>query len=71
MNLSKELSTLQVVDIVKVHLQVRYNLEYGSVGKLSYRAWGPYRIMNNLGHNYFEVKNLLDDTATIQKYKTH
>ena len=62
---------LKVVDIVKAQVKIQSNLEYGSVEKLSCRSQGPYKIINNIGHNSFELKNWVYYTAAICKYKTH
>ena len=71
MKLSKELPTLQVWDIVKANVHLEYNLEYGSLGKISHHSWLTCIIINNLCHNYFAVQNCIDDTAAQQKYKSH
>ena len=59
----------QVGDIFKACVQVKSKLEYRSVGKISYRARRPYIIINNIGHNPFEVQNCIDGTDSIRKYK--
>ena len=50
-------------------MQVQSTQELAVVGKLSYRARGPFRIVTVLGHNYFEVQNWTNPTAAIRKYK--
>ena len=56
-NKDKIVSSLQVGDIVKAHVQVQLIQELGVVGKLSYRARGPFIIVTVLGHNSFELQN--------------
>ena len=55
----------------KANVKVKYKIEDGSVGKLSYRSRGLYIIINNTGHNYFEVQKWIDDISTIHKYMVH
>ena len=66
-NKDKIVSSLQVGDIVKAHVQVQSTQELGVVGKLSYRARGPFRIVTVLGHNSFEVQNWTNPTAATRK----
>ena len=68
-NKDKVVSSLQVGDIVKAHVQVQSKQELGVVGKLSYRARGPFRIVKVLGHNSFEVQNWTNPAAATRKYK--
>ena len=62
-NKEKIVSSLQVGNSVKAHVQVQLTQELGVVGKLSYRARGPFRIVTVLGHNYFEVQNWTNKTT--------
>ena len=68
-NKDKIVSSLQVGNIVKAYVQVQSTQELGVVGKLSYRARGPFRIVTVLGHNSFEVQNWTNPTAATRKYK--
>ena len=70
-NLYIEFLKLQVGDMVKSHAQLQYKLEYWLSGKLIYSVQGAYIIINNIGHNSFEVQNWLGNTTSIQKYKAH
>ena len=68
-NKDKIVSSLQVGDIVKAHVQVQLTQELGVVGKLSYQSREPFRIVTVLGHNSFGVKNWTNPTAATRKYK--
>ena len=68
-NKDKIVSSLQVGDTVKAHVQVQSTQELGVVGKLSYRARGPFRIVTVLGGNYFEVQKWKNPNAATRKYK--
>jgi len=68
-NKDKIVSCLQVGNIVKAHVQVQSKQELGVVGKLSYRARGPFKIVTVLGHNSFAVQNWTNPAAATRKYK--
>ena len=55
-DLSKWISAIFVVEIVKLYIQVKSNLDTGYVGNLSYQDRGPYFIIYYLGHTHFKVK---------------
>ena len=54
-NNGKTLCTLKIGDVVKAHVQVQSRDKTGLVGKLSYRARGPYIITKDLVNNSFIV----------------
>ena len=60
---------LKVGDVVKAHVQVQSNADNGVVGKLSYRARGPFIITTDLGGGSFEVQRYGDTAAATRKYK--
>ena len=47
--------SLKVGDVVKAHVQVNSSADKGVVGKLSYKAKGPFIITADMGQNSFEV----------------
>ena len=54
---------------MKYHVQVYSRADTGLVGKLSYRAKGPYIITKDLGNNSFEVQRYGDEISAPRKYK--
>ena len=69
-NKDKTQPQFQVGDIVKAHVQVQSNAAKGQVGKLSYQARGPFKIITDLGHQSFEVQKLDKPTSATRKYKS-
>ena len=68
-NEGKSPSSLKVGDVVKAHVQVQSNAERGIVGKLAYRARGPFLITKDLGGGSFHVQLYGDSSAPLRKYK--
>ena len=68
-NSDKRLCDLKIGDVVKAHVQVNSVASKGVVGKLSYRAKGPFVITKDLGHNSFEVQSYDDPSSSNRKYK--
>ncbi len=64
-----EKSALKVGDVVKAHVQVQSRTDDGVVGKLSYKARGPFSIVRDLGFNSFEVQPYNKPNAATRKYK--
>ena len=60
---------MKVGDIVKAYVQVQSNAAMGVVGKLSYKAKGPFIISADLGKNSYEVKHYDNPSSTTRKYK--
>ena len=56
-------------DVVKAHIQVQLKLALGEVGKLSYRARGPFQIVEVLGNDSYHVQRYNDTDSSIRKYK--
>ena len=54
---------------MKVHIQVQSKLDNGEVGKLSYRARGPFQLIEDLGNNSYHVKGYNDTNSIVRKYK--
>ena len=61
--------SLKVGDAVKAHVQVQSQPESVTVGKLSYRARGPFIITQDLGDNSFEVRRYDEPSSAVRKYK--
>ena len=59
---------MKIGDVVKAHVQVKSNAGQSIVGKLSYRACGPFIILQDLGGGSFEVQRYGDPTATTKTY---
>ena len=59
---------LKVGDIVKAYIQVQYNARKGVVGKLIYRANGPFVVTKDLSHNIFEVQQYDELSSAKRKY---
>ena len=59
----------QVNDIVKAHVQIQSNSDNGTVKKLSYQVRGPFKIVEDLGHNSFHVQRLDNPDGALRKYK--
>ena len=59
----------KVGDAVKAHVQVQSNQSTGQVGKLSYRAKGPFQITEDLGSGSFEVQRYNEPNSARRKYK--
>ena len=55
--------------MVKAHIQVQSKLNNGEVSKLSYRACGPFQIIEDLGSDSYHVKRYNDANAAVRKYK--
>ena len=68
-NKGKALCTLKVGDVVKAHVQVQSRADTGIVGKLAYRARGPFIIVKDLGNNSFEVQRYGNTDSAVRKYK--
>ena len=68
-NKGKLACTLKVGDVVKAHVQVQSRADTGVVGKLSYRARGPFVITTDLGNGSSEVQRYGDSTSATRKYK--
>ena len=60
---------MKVGGVVKAHVQVQSRADTGVVGKLSYRARGPFVIITDLCNGSFEVQRYGDSASTIRKYK--
>ena len=69
-NKNKTQPSFKVGDIVKAHVQVQSNAAKGQVGKLSYQARGPFKIITDLGHQSFEVQKLDKPDSATRKYKS-
>ena len=69
-NKDKTPAAFKVGDIVKAHVQVQSNASKGQVGKLSYQARGPFKIITDLGQQSFEVQKLDKPDSAIRKYKS-
>ena len=59
----------KVGDVVKAHVQVQSKSSIGQVGKLSYKARGPFQIIEDLGHGSYLVQRYNEPTASKRKYK--
>ena len=68
-NKGKTMCTLKIGDVVKAHVEVQSSADTGVVGKLSYRARGPYIITQDLGNNSFEVQRYGEEGSATRKYK--
>ena len=68
-NKTKTPPVFKVGDVVKAHVQVKSNKTLGEVGKLSYKARGPFQITKDLGHNSYEVRRYNDQNSATRKYK--
>ena len=64
------LVVFEVGDVVKAHVQVQSQAATGQVGKLSYKARGPFQISKVLGHGSYEVQKYNDPTSATRKYKS-
>ena len=51
------------------HIQVQSKLDNGEVGKLSYKARGPFQIIEDLGRDSYHVKRYNDAKSTVRKCK--
>lgn len=69
-NKNKTQPSFKVGDIVKAHVQVQSNAAKGQVGKLSYQARGPFKIITDLGHQSFEVQKFDKPNSAKRKYKS-
>lgn len=69
-NKDKTQPSFKIGDIVKAHVQVQSKAAKGQVGKLSYQARGPFKIISDLGHQSFEVQRLDKPTSGTRKYKS-
>ena len=65
-----KLVEFKVGDVVKAHVQVQSQSATGQVGKLSYKARGPFQISKVLGHGAYEVQKYNDPSSTPRKYKS-
>ena len=54
---------------MKVHVQVQSKLDNGEVGKLSYRARGPFQIIEDLGSDSYHVKRHNNANSVVRKDK--
>lgn len=70
LNQNKVKSNLKVGDIVKAHVQVQSKTSTGVVDKLSYRARGPFRILEDLGFDSFSVQDYHNPKGATRKYKS-
>ena len=61
---------LKIGDVVKAHVQVKSDSNKGIVGKLSYKAKGPFIITADLGFDSYEVQRYDDKTSATRKYKS-
>ena len=61
--------SLKIGDVVKAHVQVQSWANTGIVGKLAYRARGPFIITKDLGNNSFEVQRYGEPDSAVRKYK--
>ena len=68
-NQGQEESPFKVGDVVKAHVQVQSNASTGVVAKLSYRAKGPFQIIEDLGHNSYYVQRYNEPNSAKRKYK--
>ena len=55
---------------MKAHIQVKSKSDRGEVGKLSYRACGPFQIVEVLGNYSYHVQQYNDTDSAIRKYKS-
>ncbi len=70
LNHSATKSSLKVGDVVKAHVQVKSNASTGTVEKLSYRARGPFVIVQDLGWDTFLVQPYNKPDAATRRYKS-
>ena len=63
------LPAFKVGDAVKAHIQVQSNQSTGQVGKLCYRAKGPFQVTKDLGSGSFEVQRYNEPNSARRKYK--
>ena len=68
-NKNREVYNFNKRDVVKVHIQVQKKLYNGEVGKLSYRARGPFQIIEDLGSDSYNVKRYNNTNSAVRKYK--
>ena len=68
-NKNRETYKFNKGDVVKAHIQIQSKLDNGEVGKLSYRARGPFQIIEDLGSDSYHVKRYNDTSAAVRKYK--
>ena len=54
---------------MKAHVQVQSKLDNGEVGKLSYRARGPFQIIEDLGSDSYHVKRHNNANSVVRKDK--
>ena len=64
------LVVLKAGDVVKAHVQVQLQAAIGQVGKLSYKARGPFQVSKLLGHGAYEVQKYNDPISAPRKYKS-
>jgi len=69
-NKNKTPAAFKVGDIVKAHVQVQSNASKGQVGKLSYQARGPFKIISDLGQRSIEVQKLDKPDSAVRRYKS-
>ena len=68
-NKNREAYKFNKGDVVKVHVHIQSKLDNGEVGKLSYRARGPFQIIEDLGSDSYHVKRYNDASTAVSKYK--
>ena len=68
-NASRTEITFQVGDIVTARVQTQSNSSKGTVGKLTYKARGPFRVVEVLGHGSYRVQPYKDSDAPLLQYK--
>ena len=68
-NRGKVQCSLKIGDVVKAHVQVQSRADACIVGKLSYRARGPFIINKVLGGSSFEVQRYDEPNSAPRKYK--
>ena len=68
-NKEKDPCTLKIGDVIKSYVHAQSRADTGLVGKLSYRARGPFIITKDLVNNSFEVQRYGVENSATRKYK--
>ena len=54
---------------MKAHIQVQSKLDNVEFGKLSYKARGPFQIIEVLGNDLYHVQHYTEIDSAVRKYK--
>ena len=68
-NKGKTPCALKIGDVARARVQLQSRAESGIIGKLSYRARGPFIISNDLGNDPFKVQLYGAPESATRKYK--